>query len=143
MSSHDQSPALDTHPKGRSRQQALRPASIMAWIAQILLGIAIAGGGAAKLSADPAMMDMFDDIGAGQWLRILVGVCEVAGGIGLLIPRVRALAALGLVILLLGAVFTNVAILSTNPLLPLIFAIVALAIVWTRRHELPRVARQL
>ena len=34
-----------------------------------------------KLAGDPVMVDMFADIGAGQWLRYLVGALEVAGGL--------------------------------------------------------------
>lgn len=129
MSVPDQSPAVGTRPSTAT--------SVTTWIAQVVLGLTIAGGGIAKLAGDAAMVEMFGDIGAGQWLRILVGVCEVAGGVGLLIPRVRALAALGLVVLLLGAVGTNVAILGSSPLLPLGLAVVAFAILWMRRAELP------
>jgi uncharacterized membrane protein len=94
-----------------------------------------------KLSGDPAMVEMFDDIGAGQWLRIAVGLLEVAGGVGLLIPRVRALAALGLLVLLIGATVTNVVVLETNPLASAILACVALAILLLRRQELVAVTR--
>jgi putative oxidoreductase len=129
MSAPDQSPAVGTRPSTAK--------SVTTWIAQVVLGLTIAGGGVAKLAGDAAMVEMFGDIGAGQWLRVFVGVCEVAGGLGLLVPRVRTLAALGLLVLLLGAVFTNVAILDTSPLLPLGLAAVAVAILWVRRVELP------
>jgi hypothetical protein len=33
------------------------------------------------------MADLFADIGAGQWFRYAVGGPEVAGGVGLLVPR--------------------------------------------------------
>ncbi|MET8353637.1 MULTISPECIES: DoxX family protein [unclassified Micromonospora] len=103
---------------------------------QIVLGFAIAGGGLLKLTGDPSMVEMFHDIGAGQWLRFVVGTLEVAGGVGLVIPRVRALAALCLLVLLLGATVTNVAVLGTNPLSALAFAVMALAILLLRRQEL-------
>ncbi|MEV4481138.1 DoxX family protein [Micromonospora coxensis] len=117
--------------------QRHRAAVITAWLLQIPLAFAIAGGGLLKLTGDPAMVEMFDDIGAGQWLRFVVGVLEVAGGVGLLVPRVRALAALGLLLLLLGAAVVNVAVLHTGPLGALAFAVVALAVLLLRRHELP------
>lgn len=93
-----------------------RRAMMTAWTLQILLGIAIAGSGASKLVGDPVMVEMFDDIGAGLWLRLAVGICEVAGAVGLLLPRLRALVALCLVALLLGASITNVTVLHTSPL---------------------------
>ena len=114
-----------------------RSALIASWVLQVLLGLAIAGGGLAKLAGDPAMVDMFADIGAGQWLRVVIGGLEVAGGVGLLIRRVRALAALCLLVLLLGASVTNVTVLDTSPLLTLVLAATALVIVGLRRHELP------
>jgi putative oxidoreductase len=129
MSVPDQSPVIGTRPSTAT--------SVTTWIAQVLLGLTVAGGGVAKLAGDAAMVEMFGDIGAGQWLRVFVGGCEVAGGLGLLIPQVRALAAFGLVVLLLAAVGTNVAFLDTSPLLPLGLAVVALAILWMRRAELP------
>jgi len=113
-----------------------RAAMIAAWVLQLLLGLAIAGGGVLKLSGDPAMVEMFDDIGAGQWLRLVIGLLEVAGAVGLIVPRVRALAAFCLLVLLLGATVTNATVLDTSPLVSLVLAVVALAIALLRRHEL-------
>jgi putative oxidoreductase len=113
-----------------------RAAMIAAWVLQVFLGLAIAGGGVLKLSGDPAMVEMFDEIGVGQWLRLVIGLLEVAGGVGLVVPRVRAPAALFLLVLLLGATVTNVTVLDTGPLVSLVLAVVALAILLLRRHEL-------
>jgi uncharacterized membrane protein len=84
------------------------------------------------------MVQLFDDIGAGQWLRLLVGALEVTGGIGLLVPRLRAAAALGLLLLLLAAATTNAAVLDVSPASPLAFAALALAVLVLRLHELGR-----
>ena len=46
---------------------------------RVILAAQFVAGGALKLTADPAMVAMFNDIGAGDWLRLLVGVCEVGG----------------------------------------------------------------
>jgi uncharacterized membrane protein YphA (DoxX/SURF4 family) len=51
---------------------------------------------APKLVGQHTAMAMFSQIGAGQWLRYLVGTAELAGAIGLLIPRLAGLAAAGL-----------------------------------------------
>jgi putative oxidoreductase len=113
-----------------------RAGSIVAWTLQVPLALLIAGGGAAKLSGDLAMVDLFEQIGAGQWLRYLVGVLEVLGGVGLLVPRVRALAALGLFVLLLSATVINLTVLHASPLASLILATLAGAITVLRRREL-------
>ncbi|MFI7577891.1 DoxX family protein [Micromonospora sp. NPDC049497] len=85
------------------------------WIPQVVLALVMLAAGAAKLGGEPAMVDMFDDIGAGRWFRYLVGALEVAGAVGLLVPRMARYAALGLTLLLTGAVITNLAVLRTSP----------------------------
>jgi uncharacterized membrane protein len=111
--------------------------SIVAWVLQVGLALAIAPGGLLKLIGDPAMVDLFADIGAGQWMRYLVGICELAGGIGLLVPKVRALAAVGLFLLLVGATIINLFVIDETILVSGILAVVALVIVYLRRSELP------
>jgi uncharacterized membrane protein len=105
----------------------------LVWVPQIALALAIAAGGALKLAGQPAMVEMFTTIGAGQWFRYAVGTLELAGAVGLLIPRLAALAAAGLTALLAGATVTNVAILDEPPYLPLAYLVVAAAIARVRR----------
>jgi len=68
---------------------------------------------------------MFDQIGSGQWLRYLVGALEVAGGIGVLVPRFSALATTGLALLMTGAVVTNLTVLVALPWSPPVLLVVA------------------
>jgi uncharacterized membrane protein len=105
----------------------------LVWVPQIALALAVAPGGVLKLTDDPAMVDMFTTIGAGQWFRYTIGMLELAGALGLLIPRLAAPAATGLTALLLGATVTNVAILDQPPYLPLAYLVVAAAIARVRR----------
>jgi uncharacterized membrane protein YphA (DoxX/SURF4 family) len=103
------------------------------WAVQAVLALQFAAGGMLKISGNPEMVDMFATIGAGQWFRYAVGVLEIAGAIGLLIPRLCGLAALGLAALMTGAVITNIAFLDTSPALPAAFLVVAALIAWIRR----------
>lgn len=103
------------------------------WVLQIALAAPFAAGGLLKITGDPEMIELFADIGAGRWLRYLVGVLEVAGAIGLLIPRLVVPAALGLVALMVGATVTNVAILHTSPVTPVTFLLAAGLIAAGRR----------
>jgi putative oxidoreductase len=96
-----------------------RALSIALWALQALLGLTFAMAGLAKVGGDPAMVEMFATIGLGQWFRYVVGALELAGAVGVLIPRLSGLAALGLVCLMAGATLTNVLILGTSPLLPI------------------------
>jgi len=54
------------------------------------------------------VVEGFARIGLGQWLRYLTGGLELAGAIGLLIPRLAGPAALGLAGVMVGAVFAHV-----------------------------------
>jgi hypothetical protein len=53
----------------------------------------------------------FGLIGAGQWLRYLVGTAELAGAIGLLTPWLAGLAATGLSADMAGATIINATVL--------------------------------
>src|SRR5262245_12380589 len=84
------------------------------WVLQIGVGLDFLVGAFMKLSSMPHMIELFDHIGAGQWLRYFVGFCELAGGIGLLIKPVSGLAALGLAALMVGALYTNVVLIDES-----------------------------
>ena len=96
-----------------------RAANVALWALQALLALQFAMAGLAKIFGDPAMVDMFATIGVGQWFRYVVGALEIAGAMGVLIPRLSGPAALGLVCLMAGAALTNLFVLGTNPLLPI------------------------
>jgi len=101
------------------------------WVVQILVGLDFIFGAYMKLSGMPHMVEMFDHIGAGQWLRYFVGFCELAGGIGLMISPLASLAAMGLAALMVGALYTNIFILDES-LAPLLWLILASVIAWRR-----------
>ena len=96
-----------------------RAANIVLWALQALLAVVFAMAGLAKLGGDPAMVEMFATIGVGQWFRYVVGAFEISGAVGVLIPRLSGLAALGLVCLMAGATVTNLFVLGASPLLPI------------------------
>ncbi|TCO44065.1 DoxX-like protein [Kribbella antiqua] len=114
----------------------VRPGTVALWVVQVLLAAMFAMAALPKLSGDPLMVEMFDAIGAGQWFRVLVGVLELAGAIGLLLPRLCGLAALGLVGVMVGAIVTNLFVLGASPAIPVAYLLVAAAIVWFRRSTL-------
>lgn len=106
--------------------------------AYVVLGLRIAAGidflvgGSMKLGGAPSMVDLFTRVGAGQWLRYLVGTAEVSGGIGLLIAAVAGFAAIGLSALLVAATFTNLVIINDPPWAPLTWLIVVAIVAWRR-----------
>lgn len=109
-----------------------RGANIVLWVLQVLLALLFVMAGLSKLFGDPAMVGMFADIGIGQWFRYGVGVLEVAGAVGVLIPRLSGLAALGLACVMVGAIFTNLFVLGAGPWLPLANLLLAVLVAWGR-----------
>jgi putative oxidoreductase len=118
-----------TPPRGRA-------AVISLWVAQIVLAAMFLGAGGSKLIGAPAMVALFDAIGWGQWFRYLTGAIEVSAAIALLIPSAAVFGALLRVPTMIGAVATNL-ILGQSVAPPLFLLIIAAAVAWARRHELP------
>ena len=106
--------------------------NIALWVLQILLALQFAMAGLAKVGGDPAMVEMFAAIGIGQWFRFAVGALELSGAIGVLVPRISGLAALGLVFLMTGATLTNLFILDASPLLTIGLLVVSALVAWGR-----------
>ncbi|MFJ7269979.1 DoxX family protein [Streptomyces sp. NPDC099050] len=111
-----------------------RAVDIALWTCQALLVLVFLAAGSAKLLGAEAMVEAFDDIGAGQWLRYFTGVAEVAGALGLLAPRLVGLAALGLAGLMIGAVITNI-ITDAFSVLAVILLLLSATVAWGRRER--------
>ncbi len=83
--------------------------NIILWTISGLLAVAYLLSGASKLILDPeGSAEQFQAFGLPAGMATFIGVCEMAGGIGLLIPRLASLAASGLVIIMLGAIYSHV-----------------------------------
>ncbi|TPG66412.1 DoxX family protein [Hymenobacter nivis] len=81
--------------------------NIIAWILQVLLGLAFIASGVKKFMDLPGTVGMFGSLGLPGALAYVVAGAEVLGGIGLLVPRFTRLAAAGLVIIMIGAVIIH------------------------------------
>lgn len=81
--------------------------NIIAWILQALLAAMFIFSGGHKLLDLPGTMKMFEGLGLPGWLGGFIGAAEVLGGIGLLVPRTVRPAAMGLIIIMIGAVFMH------------------------------------
>src|SRR3954470_19286998 len=82
--------------------------NIALWIISGLLAALFLFAGAMKLLNRPEMGAEFVKVGLPAWFSTFIGVCEALGGIGLLVPQVRALAAACLSVIMVGAVYTTV-----------------------------------
>jgi uncharacterized membrane protein YphA (DoxX/SURF4 family) len=123
--------------------QAARATNVALWILQAVLAFQFAGGGLLKLTGSPEMVELFAAVGVGQWLRYMVGTLEVAGAVGLLVPRLSGLAALGLAGLMVGATTTNLFVLGESPWLPIGLLLASALIAWGRRSRTKALAGRL
>lgn len=114
-----------------------RAATAGLWILQVLLAVMyVVPSGMPKLLGDPYAVQLFDELGA-PWLRIVIGVAEVAGGIALLVPRLAGLAAACLVALMLGATGAQLFALDQGYwYTPVIFAVLLGVVAWARRADI-------
>jgi uncharacterized membrane protein YphA (DoxX/SURF4 family) len=103
---------------------------------QIALAAMFLAAGGSKLIGAPAMVALFDTIGWGQWFRYVTGAIEASAAIALLIPSAAVFGAMLLVATMIGAVATNL-FLGQSVVPPLVLLVVASAIAWVRRNELP------
>ena len=107
--------------------------TIALWILSGLVALAFFGAGGAKLAGAAAMVELFDKVGRGQWFRYFTGLLEVAGGIGLLIPRYAFYAAGLLAVVMVGAIIAHLTILGTSPAVPVVLLVLSGTIVWLRK----------
>lgn len=107
--------------------------NVLLWAVQILLAAYFVYSAMTILTSQPGVVGLFTTIGLGQWFQYLVGALELAGAVGLLIPRLCGLAALGLASLMAGVVIAHLTVLppATQALFPaalgLLFALVSSA----------------
>lgn len=96
---------------------------IALWVVTCLLAALFLFAGGSKLADRAKAGQMFVEVGYAAWFAIFIGVCEVLGAIGLLIPRLAGLAATGLSIIMVGAFVTLATHHQLNnaagPLIPL------------------------
>ena len=105
---------------------ASRAKTISSWVLVILLAAAYLLAAIGKLTGSATQM--FDGWGYAPWFATLIGVLELSGAIGLLIPKLTRFAILGLSVIMIGASYTHIANGEAAQVLrPLIF----LAFLWT------------
>ena len=117
--------------------QSSRPSRrIGAWTLQGIIAAAFLAAGAAKLAGVPFMVDLFAQIGLGQWFRVVTGVVEVVGAVALLFPGLASIGALWLGGTMVGAVATHLFVLHTSPVPAIVLGVLNALVVYLRRDEL-------
>jgi uncharacterized membrane protein YphA (DoxX/SURF4 family) len=122
-----------TQPTSKPRSER-RAVNVTLWTVQVLLAVLFAFAAYVKFSSDPTAVAMFGKIGFGQWFRYLTGTLELAGAIGLLIPRLCGLAATGLIGVMVGAVVLTILYMppASGAVMPAAVGVVLGLVAWAR-----------
>ncbi|MEU4701794.1 DoxX family protein [Nonomuraea dietziae] len=101
---------------------------------RILVALAFLMAAGTKFAAQADAVRSFDEIGFGRWFMYVIACVELAGAIGILIPRLAGPAALGLTALLTGAVVTQLVVFDpVTALIPLAHLVPVAIVAWARR----------
>ena len=106
---------------------------ITLWILSGLVALAFIAAGGGKLAGIPAMVEVFDKVGLGQWFRYVTGALEVGGGIGLFLPRYAFHAAALLALVMLGAVISHLTVVGGSPVPAAVLLVMAATIAYLRK----------
>jgi putative oxidoreductase len=110
------------------------------WALQGVVAAAFFAAGAAKLAGVPFMIEIFDQIGVGQWLRIVTGVVEIVGAFALVYPGLAAIGGLWLGFTMVCAVALHFFVLPSSPAPAAVLLALNALIVYLRRDELVTLA---
>lgn len=106
---------------------------IALWVVSILLTCLFLFAGLTKLLTPAKMLSQWV---YAPWFLTFVGICETLGAIGLLIPRLAALAAAGLSVIMVGAIYTLVSHHMYKELpVPIVVLLLLTAVIYMRRKE--------
>jgi putative oxidoreductase len=118
--------------------------NIALWVLRALLAAVFLMSGIPKWLGDDATTATFAELGAGQWLRYVIGTLEIAGAIGLLIPFFAGFAALVLMGVMVGAALSEAFVLDGgDPVAPAILLVLAAIVAWSRRATMLPVLQRL
>lgn len=114
----------------------------ISWALRILAAATFLAAGGAKLAGVPMMVAIYDQIGIGQWFRVVTGLVEVAGAIALLVPATAAFGGLLLAVTMFFAVLTHLFVIGGSPVPAVVLLLVTATVAWLHRASLAAVLRR-
>lgn len=112
------------------------------WIAIALVVLYVGAAGVAKLAGVPYVHSSFPKLGLPGWFGYFIGACEVLGSIALFIRPLRALAAFGIAIIMVGATYYHAVYTPIFQAAPaFILVILNVYVFWISRTDLLKFRR--
>lgn len=103
------------------------------WAAMAVVTLVMIMGGVMKLTGNPMATESFAVLGLPAWFATFIGICEIAGAIGLWLRRTSMLAAIGIALIMIGAVYYHVVHTPISEGLPAF--VVLLCCIWIIRRR--------
>ena len=129
-----------------SESASSRPTKIKrytVWAIQAVLAVAFLGAGGSKIAGVESMVEMYDQIGIGQWFRYLTALCEVGGAVLLWVPGAAVVGAWLLASTMVGAVIAHLFVIGGSPVPAAGLFVLAAAILWLRRDQIAGLRQRL
>ncbi len=105
------------------------------WIAIGVGALAYVAAGSAKLAGATQMAEGFVHLGLPLWFMTFIGACEVVGAVALLIRPLASWSAVGLAIIMIGAVVLHLRFDGVAPAIPAgVLLLLMLYVAWQRRR---------
>lgn len=111
-----------------------RGTNVALWIVSGLLALLYVGASLPKLLGLEQVVADFERFGYSDGFRLFIGAAELAGAIGLLIPRLATWAASGLAIIMAGAVYTHLSV-NESFAVPAVILLLLIGVALARRSE--------
>jgi uncharacterized membrane protein YphA (DoxX/SURF4 family) len=109
--------------------------NVALWGLQVVVAGVFVMAAIPKLTADPQAVAGFSELGLGTAGMYVIGVLEIAGAIGLLIPPLVGLAGLALTALMVGAVISTLLTSAELVAIPAAVLVLTGIIAWGRRRR--------
>jgi putative oxidoreductase len=87
------------------------------------------------------MVQLFDEIGVGQWFRYATGLVEIIGALALIYPGLASIGGVWLGGTMFFGVLTHLFVLHTSPVPAIVLGLINALIVYLRRDELASLLR--
>jgi hypothetical protein len=107
--------------------------NIVLWVAQVFLALIFLMAGGSKLAGAGSMVQLFEEIGVGQWFRYLTGAVEIGGALLLLALPSVTIGALLLAATMAGAIMIHVLLVGGSAVPATILLVLTLTLAWFRR----------
>jgi hypothetical protein len=112
-----------------------KPVRVASWALRLFSAAVFLAAGGAKIAGVPMMVAIFDQVGFGQWFRVLTGIVEVGGAIALLVTASTAFGALTLAVTMVFAVLTHLFLIGGNPLPAVVLLAMTGTVAWLHRRS--------